>query len=195
MRSSQITVEPLSPELAGGFFTTEPPGKPLQYHFKTWIQGYNPLLQPSILRQTRAVSRRQVASWVASDWWHWVSVFISLGGLGFLDSLLYRHMESYHRMPTSDLCFFQKKNRSSSRVSHLASPWKNLHGTGGSWGPRLSPGRLPAQEDKEEFNLDKKPNSCRSTLSQSVKFPGPFLLCFSTTAHTNDNLTGSRLKN
>ena len=40
-------IQIVSPALAGGFFTTEPPGKPLasfkigKFHIKTWISGFS----------------------------------------------------------------------------------------------------------------------------------------------------------
>ena len=35
-----LGVEPVSPELAGGFFTTEPPGKPLEIYFRKAFSKY-----------------------------------------------------------------------------------------------------------------------------------------------------------
>ena len=32
MGSFELEIEPVSPALAGGFFTAEPPGRPLNYH-------------------------------------------------------------------------------------------------------------------------------------------------------------------
>ena len=49
--SSQTGVEPVSPAMAGGFFTTEPPGKPWNYFrfqtskFQNIIQGTSLVVQ------------------------------------------------------------------------------------------------------------------------------------------------------
>ena len=48
--------EPASPALAGGFFTTEPPGKPLAFLFLFSLSVMSNTLQPHGLQHTRLLS-------------------------------------------------------------------------------------------------------------------------------------------
>ena len=54
--SSQSRIEPVSPALAGGFFTTEPHGKPFPTHIESHAAGVTPqgcsfhaVVQPALL--------------------------------------------------------------------------------------------------------------------------------------------------
>ena len=61
-------IEPMSPILAGGFFTTEPPGQPLSYHFYfLWIITIAKLYGSSVFSFLRHLHTVCVPNW----WLRW----------------------------------------------------------------------------------------------------------------------------